>query len=70
MVQAMASYSAAAVEYPAVVAEPVRFVIVRVCWMGDWREDCPKQVVDHFEGDPLEIAMESQQWSEEQHLDR
>ena len=31
MVQTMVSYSAAVVEYRTVVAEPVRFVIVRVC---------------------------------------
>ena len=69
MVQAMASYSVA-VDYPTVVVEPVRFVIVQVCSMGDWREDCLEQVVDHFEGDLLEIEVESQQWSEEQHQER
>ncbi len=69
MVQAMVSYSAAVVGYPTVV-EPVRFVIVQVCWTGDWREDCLEQVVDHFEGDLLEIVMESHQWSEGQHRGR
>jgi len=38
--------------------------------MGDWREDCLKQVVDHFEGDLFEIVMESRQWSEKQHPDK
>jgi hypothetical protein len=63
MVQTMASYSAAVVGYPTVVVEPVRFVIVRVCWMGDWREDCLEQVAGHFEGDLFEIGVESR-WSE------
>jgi hypothetical protein len=65
----MASYSVA-VENPTVVAEPVRFVIVQVCWMGDWREDCLEQVVDHFEEDLFEIEVESQQWFEGQHRER
>jgi hypothetical protein len=65
MVQAMASYSVAVVGCPAVAVEPVRFVIVRVCWMADWQEDCLEQVVGHFEGDLFEIGVESQQWSEE-----
>jgi len=66
MVQAMASYSAAVV---AVAVESVRFVIVRVCWMADWREDCPEQVADHFGGD-FETAIGSHQWSEGQHRGR
>jgi len=70
MVQAMASYFAAVVGYPAVAVEPVRFVIVRVCWMGDWREDCLEQVAGHFEGDLFEIGMESQQLSENEEQPR
>jgi len=66
MVQAMASYSAVVVGYRTGVVEPVRFVIVRVCWMGDWRVDWLEQVAGHFEGDLFEIGMESQQLSEEQ----
>jgi len=69
-VQAMVSYSAVVVDYPTVVVESVRFVTVRVCWMGGWREDCLEQMVDHFEGDLFEIVVESQQWPEEQHQER
>ena len=69
MVQAMASYSVV-VDYPTVVVEPVRFVIVQVCSMGDWREDCLEWMVDHFEGDPFVIVVESQQSPEEQHQEK
>jgi hypothetical protein len=70
MVQAMASYSATVVGYPTVAVETVRFVIERVCWMGDWREDCLEQVVDHFEGDSFETVIGSQQWFERRHRGR
>lgn len=55
---AMASYSAAVVGYPTVV-EPVHFVIVRVCWVRDRREDCFEQVVGHFEEDLFEIVLDN-----------
>jgi hypothetical protein len=71
MVQTMASYSAAVVGYPKVAVESVRFVIVRECWVGDWREDdCLEHLVDHFEGDLFETVIGSQHWSEGQHQGR
>ena len=70
MMQAMASYSATVVGYPTVAVDFARFVIARVCWMGDWREDCLEQVVDHFEGDLFETVIGSQKWSEGQHRGR
>lgn len=37
--------------------------------MGDWREDCLEQVAGHFEGDLIEVWVESQQLSEGQPRD-
>lgn len=50
-----------AVRYSMVVAAPVHFAKVRVCWMGDWLGDWPEGAVVLLGGDWAETSRRSQE---------
>jgi hypothetical protein len=50
----------AAVRHSMVVAGPVHFAKVRVCWMGDWLGDWPERAVVLLGGDWAETSGRSQ----------
>jgi hypothetical protein len=58
----VSNFEAAVRYYLTVVAGPVHFAKVPLCWMGDWREDWPEWVVVHLGEGSLETAGGSLNW--------